>query len=148
MSVNPEGGVPKRRVEAAKLGFEGVEGDRQNNRKYHGGPERAVCLFSLEVIETLRAEGHPIEAGAIGENLTVVGLDWSAVTPTVRLQIGEAQLEITSYTRPCYQIRASFADGKFMRPWQKTHPGQSRVYARVLKEAVVREGDAVSILQN
>ncbi len=148
ISVNPEGGVPKRRVEAAKLGFEGVEGDRQNNRKYHGGPLRAVCLFSLEVIEKLREEGHPIEAGAIGENLTLAGLDWSEITPGVRLQIGEARLEITSYTRPCHKIRASFAGGEFMRPWQKTHPGQSRVYARVLVEAIVREGDAVWVLQN
>lgn len=148
INVNPDGGVPKLRVEAAKLGFEGVEGDRQNNLKYHGGPLRAVCLFSLEVIESLRSEGHPIEAGAIGENLTLAGLDWSEIVPGVRLQIGDAQLEITSYTRPCHQIRASFACGEFMRPWQKTHPGQSRVYARVLKEAIVREGDAVSILEN
>lgn len=147
INVNPEGGVPKFRVESAKLTFEGVEGDKQRNLKYHGGPMRAVCLYSLEIIEKLRAEGHPIEAGAAGENLTISGLDWNEIVPGVQLQIGDAQLEITSYTRPCHKIRAAFANGEFMRPWQKTHSGQSRVYAQVLVEAIVRQGDAVSIIE-
>jgi MOSC domain-containing protein YiiM len=147
ISVNPNGGVPKFRVESARLSFERVEGDKQRNLKYHGGPERAVCLFSAEVIEKLRAEGHPIEAGAIGENLTIAGLDWNEIVPGVQLQIGEAKLEITSYTRPCHNIRHAFTNGEFMRPWQKTHPGESRVYAKVLVEGTVREGDAVSIIQ-
>lgn len=145
ISVNPRGGVPKMRVESARLGESCVEGDKQNYAG-HGGPLRAACLFSLEIIELLQREGHPITPGSIGENLLISGLDWSQITPGVQLQIGEAQLEITEYTRPCAKIKASFAGGDFMRPWQETHPGQSRVYAKVLKEAEVREGDAVSVL--
>ena len=147
ISVSPQGGVPKLRVESARLGLERVEGDKQNNLKYHGGPMRAVCLFSLEIIEKLQREGHPIAPGTIGENLTISGLDWDEIVPGVRLQIGAAQIEITDYTRPCFKIKASFKDGEFMRPWQKAHPGQSRVYAKILIEAEVREGDEVSILQ-
>ncbi len=146
ISVSPVGGVPKTRVESARLGFERVEGDKQNNLKYHGGPNRAVCLFSLEVIEKLQAEGHPITPGSIGENLTISGLDWSEIQPGVRLQIGAALVEITDYTRPCAKIKASFKPGEFMRPWQKTHPGESRVYAKVLVEAVVFEGEEVRIV--
>jgi MOSC domain-containing protein YiiM len=146
ISVSPVGGVPKTRVESARLGLERVEGDKQNNLKYHGGPMRAACLFSLEVIEKLQAEGHPITPGSIGENLTISGLDWNEIKPGVHLQIGEAVVEITDYTRPCAKIKASFNDGEFMRPWQKTHPGESRLYAKILVEAVVYEGDAVFIL--
>ncbi len=146
ISVNPRGGVPKSRVESARLTFERVEGDLQRNLKYHGGPNRAVCLFSLEVIEVLQAEGHPIAPGTAGENLLIAGLDWSEIRPGARLQIGAAQLEITDYTRPCKTIAASFKPGEFMRPWQKTHPGQSRLYAKVLVEAEVREGDEVCVL--
>ena len=146
ISVNPAGGVPKMRVESARLGLERVEGDLQRNLKYHGGPNRAVCLFSLEIIEKLQSEGHPIFAGAIGENLTISGLDWSEIAPGVRLQIGDALVEITDYTRPCKKIAAFFQNGEFMRPWQKTHPGESRLYAKILVEAVVREGDAVFVL--
>ena len=50
-----------------------------NYPKVHGGPERAVSLFSLEVIRRLQDEGHPIYPGATGENLTVAGLDWAAL---------------------------------------------------------------------
>ena len=72
VNVNPEGGVPKHSVDSAFLRKEGVEGDRQNDLKHHGGPDRAVCLFSSEVIEELRAEGHPNEAGFVGENVANV----------------------------------------------------------------------------
>ena len=146
ISVNPRGGVPKTRVPSACLGLERVEGDQQNYSG-HGGPLRAACLFSLEVIEKLQREGHPIAPGTIGENLTISGLDWSEIKPGVRLQIGEAVVEITEYTRPCAKIKASFRDGEFMRPWQETHPGESRVYAKILTQAEVREGDEVRIVE-
>ena len=77
INVNPNGGVPKFPVESTRLLFSGVEGDRQNDLKHHGGPERAVCIYSLELIEALIHEGHPINEGAGGENLTISGLDWS-----------------------------------------------------------------------
>lgn len=72
------GGVPKRRVLSAVVGREGLEGDRQADRRHHGGPERAVTLFSLDLIRALQAEGHPIAPGSIGENLTLEGVRWVA----------------------------------------------------------------------
>lgn len=146
ISVSP-GGVPKRPVEAADVTTEGVAGDAQRDREHHGGPERAVCLFSMEVIRDLRAEGHPIEPGHIGENVTLEGLDWEAVTPGTRLLLGaDVLLEITRYTSPCHNIRASFAAGDFGRVSQKKHPGWSRVYARVLRTGAIRRGDPVRLV--
>ena len=43
-----DGGVPKLAVREAVLTSEGLEGDRQQDLRYHGGPQRAVCLFALE----------------------------------------------------------------------------------------------------
>ena len=48
-----DGGVPKFPVLEAKITQHGLDGDRQRNLKVHGGLERAVCLFSLELIEHL-----------------------------------------------------------------------------------------------
>lgn len=146
ISVNPAGGAPKLRVESARLGHERVEGDKQRYLKFHGGPMRAVCLFSTEVIEGLKTEGHPIYPGATGENLTISGLDWNQVTPGVQLQLGEAVVEVTDYTTPCKNIAHAFESGDFMRISQKKFPGQSRVYGKILVEAVVYEGDPVSII--
>jgi MOSC domain-containing protein YiiM len=146
INVNPDGGVPKFAVPSALLGISGVEGDLQRNLDYHGGPNRAACLFCLEVIEQLQREGHPIVPGSVGENLTISGLDWSLLAPGRRLRIGAAILEIASFTKPCKKIRASFSDGNSMRIWQDQYPGQSRLYARVLTSAAVRVNDPVELL--
>ena len=140
------GGVPKLPVERAYVHGLGLEGDAHNDKVHHGGPHRAVCLYSLERLEQLQAEGHPARPGSLGENLTVSGLDWSRVEPGSRLRVGErVVLEVTQYTVPCRTIRGSFSDGRFGRVSQKTHPGESRVYARVLEPGEVRPGDEVRL---
>ena len=134
-------------MEQADVTPGGLAGDAQRDREHHGGPERALCLFSMELIRALQAEGHPIEPGHIGENLTVEGLDWETVAPGARLLLGEDVLvEVTRYTSPCLNIRASFAGGDYARVSQKRHPGASRVYARVLRIGPIRRGDPVRLL--
>ena len=147
VSVNvSRGGVPKRRVSGANVSLLGLEGDGQDDIKHHGGPDRAVCIYSLERIHSLQSEGHPIDVGTVGENITVEGIDWDLVVPGVRLQVGNGVvLEIDSFTDPCKTIRGSFIDGKFVRISQKLHPGWSRVYARVLSEGQIHFGDPVEL---
>jgi MOSC domain-containing protein YiiM len=141
-----DGGVPKRPVFEATVSERGLDGDRQRNLKVHGGADRAVCLFSLELVERLQDEGHTIDAGSSGENLTLAGLDWDAIRPGVRLTVGpDVELEVTSYTSPCHQNGQWFRDEDFLRISQKKNPGWSRVYARVLRGGVVRPGDAVEV---
>ena len=142
-----DGGVPKRPLERAVIGPLGVEGDRQANTEHHGGPERALCLFSLEKIEALQAEGHPISPGGAGENVTITGLDWDAVAPGTQLRLGESvRIEVTGYTAPCYKIEANFSDKDFNRINQKTNPGWSRAYAKVIEGGSLVPGDAVELL--
>ena len=142
-----DGGVPKLAVREALLTPAGLEGDRQRDLRYHGGPERALCLFALESLLELQAEGHPIFPGSAGENLTVVGLEWAGLAPGARLALGrEALVEVTSYTAPCKNIAASFREGDFKRISQKVHPGHSRLYARVLRSGRLAVGDAVTLL--
>ena len=144
VNVAAEGGVPKRPVVAALLTAHGVAGDRQRNLKYHGGPDRAVCLYSQERIDALVAEGHPISAGSTGENLTIAGLAWEELRVGDRLAVGEvAVLELTEPTTPCRTIAASFKKGEFKRISDVLHPGWSRFYARVVTEGLVREGAQV-----
>lgn len=146
INVNPEGGVPKLPVAEVRITAGGVGGDLQRDLDHHGGPERAVCLFSSERIAALAAEGHPIAAGTTGENLTLAGLDWSALAPGDRLAVGdEVVLEITRPAPPCRTIAASFTDGEFTRISDKKHPGWSRLYARVVREGLVRTGAPVCL---
>ena len=141
-----DGGVPKLPMPEGHVTVQGIVGDRQRNRDVHGGPDQAVCLFSLEVIEALQAEGHTIKPGASGENLTIAGLDWSQLKPGDRLRIGEqVRLEIKSYTSPCKYNAQWFVEGDFSRMSQKLHPGWSRLYGSVLTDGVVRPSDPVTV---
>ncbi len=145
LHVSP-GGVPKRAIPEAAVHALGLEHDAHADTRHHGGPERAVCLFSLEVIRRLQGEGHPIAPGTTGENVCVEGLPWDQVVPGARLRLGgEVELEVTRYTTPCKTIKASFADGRFQRILQDDHPGESRVYTRVLRTGAIRAGDAVTL---
>jgi MOSC domain-containing protein YiiM len=147
VNVNPEGGVPKLPVPSAFISVFGVEGDLQRDIMFHGGPFRAVSLFSLELIQALQAEGHPIGPGTTGENLTISGLDWPRLSPGDHLRAGnEVLLQLTNYAVPCTTIVDSFLDWNVGRIAQQLHPGWSRFYAAVLQEGVVRPGDQVEWL--
>ena len=138
------GGVPKLPLPVAELKSLGLVGDRQRTPEVHGGPERALCLYSLERILLLQEEGHCIYPGSIGENLVLAGLDWDQVSPGIRLGLGaDVEIEITRYTSPCNTIAHVFSDGDYSRISQSHHPGWSRVYARVLKVGSIRTGDKV-----
>ena len=145
LSINiSKGGVPKLARPSCLVTSNGLAGDRQRDLEYHGGPLRAVSLYSQDLIEALQAEGHPISAGTIGENFTLKGVSWAEMIPGAKLDIGEVRLELTDYAAPCNIIAASFRDRRSARVSQKAHPGWSRLYARVLKEGTVRVGDPVA----
>ena len=147
VSINlSNGGVPKKAVTVARVSVSGLVGDAHNDPKGHGGPERAVCIYSIERIRELQMEGHPIQVGSAGENLTVEGIQWSLVVPGTRFRVGDGvELEVASYTNPCKTIKASFIEEKFVRISEKVYPGWSRVYARVLSEGQIRAGDPVEV---
>lgn len=150
-SVNVSGGgVPKRATGEAVVGPSGLEGDASRVRRHHGRPSQALSLWSTEVIESLAAEGHPVAPGGAGENLTLAGLDWSALRPGVRLVLGESRdapvAEITGWAEPCSTIAANFARRDFRRIDHGLHPGWSRAYAAVVGGGVVRSGDGVRVL--
>jgi MOSC domain-containing protein YiiM len=145
VSISP-GGLPKRAIPVARVTVDGVEGDGHRDHEHHGGPERAVCLYAMELIEALRQEGHPVVPGALGENVTVEGVAWSSLVPEATLRVGDVLLQITRYTSPCINITTSFARGDYSRISQKRHPGWSRVYARVLRPGTIRPGDPVHLV--
>jgi MOSC domain-containing protein YiiM len=141
------GGVPKKATSVAKVSVNGLLGDAQDDKKHHGGPEKAVCLWAIERIRALQAEGHPIDIGTAGENVTIEGVDWNLVGPGAQLRLGnQVRLEVVSFTNPCKTIKGSFIDGKFIRIAQKLYPGWSRVYARVITEGQISSGDSVEVI--
>jgi MOSC domain-containing protein YiiM len=139
------GGVPKHPVERATIDRDGVAGDRQADRNHHGRPLQALSIWSAEVIDALRAEGHSVHPGAAGENVTISGVDWKTIRPGVRIHIGEARAEISAFATPCLKNAQWFADRDFRRIDHDRHPGWSRAYAWVLAPGSVAPGDPVVV---
>lgn len=136
------GGVPKLAVREARATVLGLDGDGHAHPKIHGGPERALCLYSLEAILALQADGHPIFPGSVGENVTIAGHPWTTLGPGSRLHLGdEVVVELTRIAAPCKQIVESFADKNSKR---LAEPAIGRWYARVLREGVLRVGQLVT----
>ncbi|MHB1924456.1 MAG: MOSC domain-containing protein, partial [Acidimicrobiales bacterium] len=137
------GGVPKHRVPDADIGWDGLTADRQADRKHHGRPFQAVCLWSTEVLDRLSGDGHPIGPGYAGENLTVSGLDWDSLRPGARLQAGTALLELSFPAIPCQKQAQWFTDRDFKRIAHEVNPGLVRWYAWVRRPGAVATGDPV-----
>lgn len=139
------GGVPKLPVERVEVKVSGMDGDRQANRKYHGGLDRALCLYAQERLDALLAEGHPVGRGMLGENVTISGLRWELVQPGARLQLGAVEVEVTAYAPPCKTIGHAFKQRAFTRVSQVVNPGWSRVYVRILGPGELAVGHAVTL---
>ena len=141
------GGIPKLPVPNARVTRMGLEGDRHREDTVHGGPSRAVCLFGIEVIERLQSEGHPVEPGGVGENLTTSGIEWSTLPIGAVARVGESLvLEISKPAMPCATQRPNFIGGRFGRMSIEAHPSDSRMYGRVLAEGEVRAGDEIVVV--
>ena len=64
--------MPKLPIDRAEVTPDGVAGDWQKNRKYHGGPNRAICLYSEELYQSLRDAGVEVGNGDIGEQGQII----------------------------------------------------------------------------
>jgi MOSC domain-containing protein YiiM len=131
------GGMPKRPIAEAKVTRDGVEGDWQKNRKYHGGRNRAVCIYSEELYAWLRENGVEVGNGDIGENFTTRGIDLQKLSKGSRLRVGECVIEMTDVRVPCRQLKKW--DGRL----PELIVGRSGWVAKVLKEGTARAGDEV-----
>lgn len=140
-----DGGAPKNAIREGVVGETGIAGDRQKHTKIHGGPMRALCLYSLELIQKLQAEGHPIYPGSAGENVTISGLDWSALRAGTRLALGdEVEVELTWVSEPCKNISESFIGRQFKR---LEEPGEMRWYCKILRPGTLRIAQPVRVLE-
>lgn len=130
----------------------GIEGDRCRNTLVHGGPKQRVLMASAEVIDDLAARGFPVYYGAIGENLTVAGLDPHMWRAGQRYHVGiDAVIELTKRRSPCLnldvyrpEIKTAIFDAK-CKAGDPTSPlwGHSGFYARIIRPGVLQAGDLV-----
>ena len=136
-----EGGMPKLPVPRANVTRHGVEGDYQRNKKYHGGPNRAVCIFSVELYDWLRDQGIDLKNGSVGENFTTQGLNLNSLNKGDRLRVGDCLIELTDVRVPCSNLKKWDAD------LPELIVGRSGWVAKVIEEAEVKSGDSIEVVK-
>jgi MOSC domain-containing protein YiiM len=143
------GGVPKLPVGEAVVGPSGIEGDGHDNRRNHGRPWQALCIYSSDLLDELVAEGHPIRAGSAGENLTIAGIDWTRMRGGLTITISSGptavRLQTSGPAAPCHKIGDCFVDREWNRIDHAERPGWARWYASVRTGGTIRPGDTVTI---
>lgn len=152
LSVKPqvkgEYGLPKRAVPRLRITSEGAEGDYNHYRttKIKSDPNQAILVMTEEVLEALRSEGWPVQAGDLGENLTLAGVREASLKPGSRLRIGECLLEVSAACDPCSETYSLPYVGTEKGPaFVRTLTGRRGWYARVLAPGTIVTGDSVSV---
>jgi len=153
INISP-GGIPKRPIAEAEVTPEGIRGDSWAHPQIHGGRNQALLLITNEGIEELIAQGYPLYAGALGENLTISGLDRRQMRTGQRYRVGEVLIELTKLRSPCANldvygssINQAVYDAQ-VKASDATSPrwGLGGFYARVLQSGIVRPKDIIELV--
>jgi MOSC domain-containing protein YiiM len=132
MQTCPGERLPMRPLEESQLLDGGIPGDA------HFAPGSLRQLLLIEA-ETLAELG--VETGAVKENITVEGLTLMGLPAGTRLEVGQAELEITKECEPCSRMD-EIRDGL-----KAELIGRRGMMARVSRPGLVRRGDPIRVLQ-
>jgi MOSC domain-containing protein YiiM len=124
-----------------------LAGDQQVDLVNHGGEHKAVYGFASDHYAFWQEKlgEPPFHFGQFGENLTIDGLDESALCIGDQLQVGESVLEITQPRVPCFKLGLAF-DREDM-PRLFVEHAATGIYFRVIKTGSVASGDKVILHQ-
>lgn len=124
------------------LGRLGFDGDGVGDLRYHGGPNKAVCVYSYDHYpywENLL--GTKLTIPAFGENLTVSSLNEDDICIGDIFHLGTAVVQVSQPRQPCNTLAS--LRGRNDMPQHLTSSGYTGFYLRVLKEGIVAKGDSL-----
>lgn len=128
------------------LTIAGFEGDGCADSRHHGGPDKAVCVYSQDHYPYWERElSKKLQSGAFGENLTVANLDEKTAHIGDIFQIGDAKVQITQPRQPCHKLN-KIHDCREISAWILS-AGFTGFYLRVLEPGWVEPGNALNIVE-
>ncbi|MFC5648475.1 MOSC domain-containing protein [Paenibacillus solisilvae] len=122
----------------------GLVGDQQADTVNHGGPDKAVCVYSADHFAYWEEQwSKPVEAGAFGENFTISGLTEENIHIGDIIRIGEAVVQVSQPRQPCFKLGVKHQIPELSLQVQQS--GYTGYYFRVLQEGIVQEGDELIV---
>jgi MOSC domain-containing protein YiiM len=120
----------------------GFQGDGVADLRHHGGPDKAVCVYS---------EGHyaywehilgvKLPYAAFGENLTVSDMEEDEVCIGDIFQAGTALVQVSQPRQPCKTLAARYGRNDLVK--LVVDSGRTGFYFRVLEEGAAEKGAAI-----
>lgn len=137
--------------EPVEIGARGLAGDEQGDPRHHGGPEKAVHIYSLDHYGAWREELSGSEAasaalagpGAFGENLAITGVEEGDVCLGDLWRAGTALLQVSQARQPCWKLDHRFGVHGMARHVQASL--RTGWYCRVRRSGQVRGGDVMAL---
>ncbi len=121
------------------LGFLGFEGNGVADTKNHGGPDKAVCVYSTDHYPFWeQVLGIPLPPAPFGENLSVSNFHEDDICIGDIFQTGTGLLQVSQPRQPCKTLLLRYGRDDMMKLMVDT--GYTGFYFRVLEEGVVERG--------
>jgi MOSC domain-containing protein YiiM len=142
-------GMYKKLVDKVSVHELGIIGDIQADKRFHGGPEKALHQYALSSYEKI-IKRYPLlhkqaKPGMIGENLCAADMNEHNVCIGDIYKLGSAILQVSSPRIPCWKI-----DAKFKQPDLNQFISQHRLngwYYRVLQAGDITLNDEFLLKQ-
>jgi MOSC domain-containing protein YiiM len=127
------------------LGKSGFDGDGVGDLKHHGGPDKAICVYSTDHYPYWEdVLGAALPPAPFGENFSVSGLGEDDVCIGDVFTAGTALVQVSQPRQPCKTLAARYGRADMIK--LVTESGRTGFYLRVLREGTVEKG-APFILQ-
>ncbi|MHA6261086.1 MOSC domain-containing protein [Sporosarcina sp. CAU 1771] len=140
-----ESAICKDTVEEAFLTKQGFQGDGVADIRFHGGPDRAVCVYSQEHYSLWNKEFETtLPHSAFGENLTVTNMNEHQVHIGDTFRLGDALIQITQGRIPCSTITKRTQIPLLLARIIET--GYTGYLCRVLEEGTVRRDSKITLI--
>jgi MOSC domain-containing protein YiiM len=123
-----------------------LDGDRQADLSVHGGPTKAVYVYSAQHYTYWRQELPDVELGwgHFGENFTVDGMDEESINIGDEFTVGTARVVVTEPRMPCFKLSIRFGRTDIVKRFLQSQ--RSGFYVGVVEEGQVQAGDALELL--
>ncbi len=129
-----------------ELGPSGFTGDGVQDKKHHGGEDKAVCVYSADHYPHWHKElGIEMPIAAFGENLTLSDCREESIHIGDIFTLGSATVQVSQPRQPCKTLAARFGRSDFVK--LVVESGYTGFYLRVLKTGIVQPGEAMEPLE-
>jgi MOSC domain-containing protein YiiM len=128
-----------------ELASENLAGDRQADLSVHGGPDKAVCVYSADHYPAWRRELRDVRSGPgwFGENFSIEGQAEETVCVGDAYRVGTAVVEVSQPRGPCWKLGRRW--GRIDMPKLALQTGRTGWYFRVRETGGVAAGDELTL---